>query len=96
MPRPPSRALRNGCFGFFCPFLRSWPWLARLILSIYGPAFRQGAIWLDIVALACAHERFVGLAETVIMVQRPRLNLLNSAITGRDCGGCELLADQVA
>jgi len=52
-----------------------------LLLSIYGPAFRQGAIWLDIVALACGTNCFVGLAETVIMVQRPGLNLLNSAIT---------------
>ena len=38
-------------------------------------------MWLGIVALACATNCFVGLAETVIMVQRPRLNLLNSAIT---------------
>ncbi|MEO8439863.1 MAG: oligosaccharide flippase family protein [Spartobacteria bacterium] len=52
-----------------------------LILSIYGPAFRQGAVWLVIVALACGTNCFVGLAETVIMVQKPRLNLLNSAIT---------------
>jgi O-antigen/teichoic acid export membrane protein len=51
-----------------------------VILSIYGPAFRQGAIWLNIVALACGTNCFVGLAETVIMVQRPRLNLLNSAL----------------
>ena len=52
-----------------------------VILSIYGPEFREGAIWLDIVAIACGTNCFVGLAETVIMVQRPRLNLLNSAIT---------------
>lgn len=51
-----------------------------LILSIYGAEFRQGALWLDIVALACGTNCFVGLAETVIMVQRPGLNLLNSAI----------------
>ena len=47
-----------------------------VILGIYGPAFRQGAMWLGIVALACATNAFVGLAETVIMVQKPRLNLL--------------------
>jgi O-antigen/teichoic acid export membrane protein len=52
-----------------------------LILSIYGPAFRQGGMWLGIVALACATNAFVSLAETVIMVQKPRLNLLNSIIT---------------
>lgn len=51
-----------------------------IILGIYGPAFQEGAIWLSIVALACATDAFVGLAETIIMVQRPRLNLLNSSI----------------
>jgi O-antigen/teichoic acid export membrane protein len=52
-----------------------------VILGIYGPAFRQGGMWLGIVAIACATNAFVSLAETVIMVQRPRLNLLNSIIT---------------
>jgi O-antigen/teichoic acid export membrane protein len=52
-----------------------------LILGIYGPAFRQGGMWLGIVAIACATNAFVSLAETVIMVQKPRLNLLNSIIT---------------
>ena len=52
-----------------------------LILSIYGPAFPQGGKWLIIVAIACATNAFVSLAETVIMVQKPRLNLLNSLIT---------------
>src|SRR6266571_8001391 len=51
------------------------------ILLIYGPAFRQGSVWLGIVALASAINAFVALGETVIMVQRPRLNLLHSAIT---------------
>jgi O-antigen/teichoic acid export membrane protein len=51
------------------------------ILGIYGPAFRQGGMWLGIVAIACATNAFVSLAETVIMVQKPRLNLLNSTIT---------------
>jgi O-antigen/teichoic acid export membrane protein len=30
--------------------------------------------------VACATNAFVGLGETVIMVQRPRLNLINSSI----------------
>src|SRR6266566_3391042 len=51
------------------------------ILLIFGPAFRQGGMWLGIVAVACATNAFVALGETVIMVQRPRLNLLNSSIT---------------
>jgi O-antigen/teichoic acid export membrane protein len=52
-----------------------------VILGIYGPEFRQGGMWLGIVALACATNAFVSLAETVIMVQKPRLNLLNSIVT---------------
>ncbi len=51
------------------------------ILGIYGPAVHLGSNWLIIVALACGTNAFVGLAETVIMVQRPRLNLFNSAFT---------------
>ena len=51
------------------------------ILLIYGRAFRQGGVWLGIVALASAINAFVALGETVIMVQRPRLNLLHSSIT---------------
>jgi len=51
------------------------------ILLIYGPAFRQGGVWLGIVAFASAINAFVALGETVIMVQRPHLNLLHSSIT---------------
>jgi O-antigen/teichoic acid export membrane protein len=51
------------------------------ILLVFGPAFRQGSVWLGIVALASAINAFVALGETVIMVQRPRLNLLHSSIT---------------
>jgi O-antigen/teichoic acid export membrane protein len=51
------------------------------ILLIYGPAFWQGGQWVGIVALASATNAFVSLGETVIMVQRPRLNLLHSVIT---------------
>ncbi len=52
-----------------------------LILLIYGPAFRQGGAWLGIVGIACATNAFVSLGETVIMVQRPHFNLLNSSVT---------------
>jgi O-antigen/teichoic acid export membrane protein len=51
------------------------------ILLIYGPAFWEGGRWLGIVALASATNAFVSLGETVIMVQRPHLNLLHSSIT---------------
>ena len=52
------------------------------ILMIYGPAFREGGAWLGIIAVAYSIYAFVSLGETAIMVQRPRLNLLHSLITG--------------
>lgn len=63
------------------PLLAAMVLAGPLILGIYGATFRQGSTWLVIVAVACATNAFVGLAETVIMVQRPRLNLWNSAVT---------------
>ena len=53
----------------------------NIILLIFGHAFQNGSAWLALVALACATNAFINLGETVIMVQRPRLNLLNSIIT---------------
>jgi len=53
----------------------------QTILLVFGPTFQQGGQWLGIVAIACATNAFVNLGETVIMVQRPGLNLLNSLIT---------------
>ncbi|MEY2496803.1 MAG: hypothetical protein QOD12_359 [Verrucomicrobiota bacterium] len=63
------------------PIVAAMVLAGSFILGIYGPAFRQGGMWLGIVAIACATNAFVSLAETVIMVQKPRLNLLNSIIT---------------
>lgn len=62
------------------PLLAVLTFAGGTILSIYGPEFRQGSIWLIIVAIACGTNALVGLAETVIMVQKPRLNVVNSAI----------------
>jgi O-antigen/teichoic acid export membrane protein len=62
------------------PLLAVMTFAGGTILSIYGPAFRQGSTWLIIVAIACGTNAFVGLAETVIMVQKPRVNVLNSSI----------------
>jgi O-antigen/teichoic acid export membrane protein len=62
------------------PLLAVMIFAGGTVLSIYGTAFRQGWPWLVIVALACGTNAFVGLAETVIMVQKPRLNVWNSAI----------------
>jgi len=51
------------------------------IMMVYGKGFETGAQWLAIVAIACAINAFVNLGETVIMVQRPGLNLINSLVT---------------
>ena len=50
-------------------------------LRIFGPGFEAGAPWLALLAVAHATNSFVGLAETVIMIERPKLNLINSAVT---------------
>ena len=50
------------------------------ILLIFGSAFAQGGTWLAIAAVGAAINAFVSLGETVIMVQRPNLHLLNSSI----------------
>jgi O-antigen/teichoic acid export membrane protein len=52
-----------------------------LLLSLLGPGFREGALWVGVLAVAHATNTFVGLGETLIMVQRPALNTVNSAIT---------------
>jgi O-antigen/teichoic acid export membrane protein len=63
------------------PLLAVLSFAGSTILSIYGPAFRQGSTWLIIVAMACGTNAVVGLAETVITVQKPHVNVLNSFIT---------------
>ncbi|HEX4346334.1 MAG TPA: oligosaccharide flippase family protein [Vicinamibacterales bacterium] len=49
------------------------------LMSIFGPSFRGGTVWLMIVATACALNAFVGLGETILMIKRPAVNLFNSA-----------------
>lgn len=48
------------------------------ILTIFGPDFSQGALWLAITGAACALNAFVGLGEIILMVQRPALNVINT------------------
>jgi O-antigen/teichoic acid export membrane protein len=50
------------------------------IMTIFGAEFRQGGVWTALVAVACALNAFVGLGETILMVERPNLNLINSTI----------------
>jgi len=52
-----------------------------LVLSVYGPGFRQGALWLALLGLAHGANSFAGLVETLIMIERPGLNLFNAAVT---------------
>jgi O-antigen/teichoic acid export membrane protein len=50
------------------------------IMTIFGESFRPGGTWAAIVAVACALNAFVSLGETILMVERPRLNLINSTV----------------
>jgi O-antigen/teichoic acid export membrane protein len=52
----------------------------RVVMAIFGTSFVQGATWLAIVALACALNAFVGLGETILVVEKPRANLVNAFI----------------
>jgi O-antigen/teichoic acid export membrane protein len=62
-----------------------------LLLSLLGPGFREGALWAAVLAVAHATNTFVGLGETLIMVQRPALNTINSAITAAVQAGAGIL-----
>lgn len=50
------------------------------ILSLFGPTFRTGAPWLTMVGAAAALNAFVGLGETILMIARPRLNVVNTSM----------------
>ena len=51
------------------------------VISIYGQGFRQGALWLALLGFAHGANSFAGLVETLLMVERPMLNLINAAVT---------------
>jgi O-antigen/teichoic acid export membrane protein len=51
------------------------------VLAIYGEGFRPGAAWLGVLAVAHAANSFAGLVETLLMIERPRWNLVNAALT---------------
>jgi O-antigen/teichoic acid export membrane protein len=50
------------------------------LMTIFGPGFARGGSWAAILAIACATNAFVSLGETILMIDRPHINLLNSAI----------------
>ncbi len=61
------------------------------LMSIFGPGFSTGGIWATIIGAACAINAFVGLGETILMVERPHLNLVNSALAFAAAVGLNLL-----
>ncbi|MGI9087748.1 MAG: lipopolysaccharide biosynthesis protein [Chthoniobacterales bacterium] len=73
------------------------PALAVLALSggalmrIFGAEFARGGVWLAIVGAACGLNAFVGLGETILMVERPRMNLGNALIAFVAAIGCNLI-----
>ena len=50
------------------------------LMTIFGPGFARGGSWVAILAVACATNAFVSLGETILMIDRPHINLVNSAI----------------
>ncbi len=50
------------------------------IMTLFGPTFYRGGIWAAIIGCGCALNAFVSLGETILMVERPQINLLNSSI----------------
>jgi len=51
------------------------------IMAIYGAGFRSGALWLALLAIAHGTNAFAGLVETLLMIERPSLNLINASLT---------------
>jgi O-antigen/teichoic acid export membrane protein len=50
------------------------------ILTVFGSTFHRGGVWVAIAGAACALNAFVGLGETILMIQRPIWNVLNTSI----------------
>ena len=51
------------------------------IMAIYGAGFASGALWLGLLAVAHGTNAFAGLVETLLMIERPGLNLVNAFLT---------------
>ncbi len=50
------------------------------IMTIFGPTFYRGGVWAAVIGCGCALNAFVSLGETILMVERPKINLLNSTV----------------
>jgi len=60
-------------------------------MTIFGPAFHRGGLWVAVIGAACALNAFVGVGETILMIERPRINLMNSAIAFAAAVGLNLM-----
>ena len=61
------------------------------IMTIFGETFRSGGLWTAILGIACALNAFALLGETILMVERPGLNLVSSGIALGAVVGAQLL-----
>ncbi len=61
------------------------------IMTIFGAGFYRGGPWAAIIGTACAMNAFVGLGETILMIERPTINLLNSSIAFAAAIGLNLI-----
>jgi O-antigen/teichoic acid export membrane protein len=61
------------------------------IMTLYGSAFYRGGLWVAVVGVACAINAFVSLGETILMIDRPTINLMNSTIAFAAAIGLNLI-----
>lgn len=61
------------------------------IMTIFGPTFYRGGVWTAVIGCGCALNAFVSLGETILMVERPKINLMNSTIAFAAAVGLNLL-----
>ena len=69
---------------------------APVILGLFGPAVESGAVWLALLVAAQAVYSYSGLAELVLLVRRPALNVANAlAAATASLGLCALLVPRL-
>ena len=62
-----------------------------LALALFGPSFVTAAPWLSLLVVSHGLFNYFGLAESLLLVQRPDLNLLNSCVAATIQLGLSLL-----
>lgn len=63
-----------------CPIVGLTVLSGGAALSIYGAEFRAATPWLIVLVAATGSHALLGLFETVIMVRRPSLNVVNALV----------------